>query len=284
MRGRLILQLVLGPVAAGALAYLGHRRGEVWPVVAAGVFLAIYVPLVLRRPLRRRRALGRPFPRAWRELLDANVAFYGELDPPGRQRFERNVQLLVADHEFEAVGGVELDDELRVLAVAGAAVLFHHLGIEPKVRRTILFYPDHFDDDYDVSQHADILGMVHRQGPIVFSRRALKNGWNRKTDANNVCLHEWAHVLDIDDGFADGVPILVNDEAKWDEILAEELERVRRGRSALRAYAGTNRAELFACATEAFFERPKPLRKRHAELYALLCEAFRYDPLERLER
>ena len=279
MSGRFALQLFFGPLAAGGLAYLGYARGKSWPLFAAGLFLVVYLALIVRRPLRRRRALARPFPEAWRTILQRNVAFYSDLDPPGQAHFEKNVQWMVADLDFEAVGDVELDDELRVLSVAGAAVLFHHLGVEPKVRRTILLYPDHFDERYDPSRHAPILGMVHRQGPIVFSRRALRNGWNRKTDASNVCIHEWAHVLDLDDGFADGIPVLVDDETEWDEVLAEELERVRRGRSALRPYAGTNRAELFACAAEAFFERPRPLKKKHAELYGLLVEAFRFDPL-----
>ena len=279
MRGKLILRLVAGVLAAAGLAYLGFYRDKVWPVAVAAAFLAVYVAFVLRRPLRRKRALARPFPEGWRKILTQQVGFYGDLDEAGRTHFERNIALLVADHEFEAVGDVTIDDELRVLSVAGAAVIFHHLGIEPRVRRSILLYPDHFDEGYDLSGHGDILGMVHRQGPIVFSRRALRNGWNSKTDGNNVAIHEWAHVLDLDDGFADGVPVLADDEQKWDEVMKDELERVRSGRSALRAYAGTNRAELFACAAEAVFERPAPLKKKHAELYRLLCAAFGFDPL-----
>ncbi|MAQ14140.1 MAG: hypothetical protein CMN30_05000 [Sandaracinus sp.] len=275
----LVVRIVAGVLAAAALAALGVHRDKTWPLVVAGLFLVLYLGLVMRRPLRRIRAVSRPFPPAWRKLLEENVGFYEELDAAGRKHFERNVALLVADHEFEPVEGVELDDELRVLSVAGAAVIFHHLGIEPRVRRTILLYPDHFDDAYDVSKHGEIMGMVHRQGPIVFSRRALRNGWNSKTDGSNVCIHEWAHVLDMDDGFADGIPVLAGDTEHWDEVLKEELERVRKGRSALRAYAGTNRAELFACAAEAFFERPGPLKKKDGELYELLCEAFGFDPL-----
>jgi len=279
VNGKLTLQLLFGPLAAGALAYLGYARGKTWPLIAAAVFLVGYLAIVLRRPLRRRRALAKPFPESWRTVLERNVDFYADLDEAGREHFEKNVQVMAADLDFEAIGDVELDDELLVLSVAGAAVIYHHLDIEPKVRRTILLYPDNFDDDYDPSKHADILGMVHRQGPIVFSRRALKNGWNKKTDASNVCIHEWAHVLDLDDGFADGVPVLIDDTEQWDEILKEELERIHRGRSVLRQYAGTNRAELFACAAEAFYERPRPLEKKHQELYRLLVDAFRYDPL-----
>lgn len=142
-----MLQLLFGPLAAGALAYLGYANDEVWPLVAAGIFLAGFLFVVLRRPLRRRRAVAQPFPEEWRAILERNVTFYTELDDAGRERFEKNVQRMVADLDFEAVGDVELDDELLVLSVAGAAVIFHHLGIEPKVRRTILLYPDNFDDE-----------------------------------------------------------------------------------------------------------------------------------------
>ena len=36
--------------------------------------------------------------------------------------------------------------------------------------------------------------------------------------------------------------------------------------------------EFFAVATEAFFERPAEMRRRHAELYAVLARFYRQDP------
>ena len=45
-------------------------------------------------------------------------------------------------------------------------------------------------------------------------------------------------------------------------------------RSVLREYAATNEAELFAVATEFFFERPEALKKKHPKLYAVLVEVY----------
>jgi hypothetical protein len=44
-------------------------------------------------------------------------------------------------------------------------------------------------------------------------------------------------------------------------------------------YGATNPAEFFAIATEAFFERPRALRGRHPELYAVFARFFRQDPI-----
>ncbi len=41
--------------------------------------------------------------------------------------------------------------------------------------------------------------------------------------------------------------------------------------------AGTNEAELFAVAVEAFFEQPNKLEKRDPELYSMLREYFNQD-------
>ncbi len=46
----------------------------------------------------------------------------------------------------------------------------------------------------------------------------------------------------------------------------------------LHPYGAENRAEFFAVATEAFFEKPVTLRKSQPELYALLADFFKLDP------
>ena len=44
-------------------------------------------------------------------------------------------------------------------------------------------------------------------------------------------------------------------------------------------YGATNPAEFFAVATECFFEKPRELAAGHAELYRVLSEFYRVDPL-----
>ncbi len=46
----------------------------------------------------------------------------------------------------------------------------------------------------------------------------------------------------------------------------------------LDTYGATNPAEFFAVSTEAFFERPGALRRRHPRLCAEMQRFFRQDP------
>jgi hypothetical protein len=46
----------------------------------------------------------------------------------------------------------------------------------------------------------------------------------------------------------------------------------------LDTYGASNPAEFFAVATEAFFERPRALRRLHPRLYAEMEHFFRQDP------
>jgi Mlc titration factor MtfA (ptsG expression regulator) len=65
---------------------------------------------------------------------------------------------------------------------------------------------------------------------------------------------------------------------RWQELVARELARARRGHSVLGDYAASGEAELFAVAVEHFFTAARPLRARHPELYAALRESLNQDP------
>jgi Mlc titration factor MtfA (ptsG expression regulator) len=49
-------------------------------------------------------------------------------------------------------------------------------------------------------------------------------------------------------------------------------------------YGATNAAEFFAVATEAFFQKPAALKRRHPALYQQLAEFYRQDPAERQDK
>ena len=89
-------------------------------------------------------------------------------------------------------------------------------------------------------------------------------------------------MLDFEDGGADGVPSFMPWGAvqPWVALMHRESRKVRKHRSLLRDYAATNEAELFAVATEAFFEKPDQLRKRRPELYEALADYYNVDPAD----
>ena len=263
----------------------------VTPVAAAGAPLAawLYWRIATRRYRRRRRLTTGAFPASWRALLEQRLVYYRGLDDAGRQRFENDVRIFLGEQRIYGIRGVEVDDETRVLIAAAAAMLSNGLiDWEWPDVRDIVVYPNAFDSEYRTDAHPDILGMVHSHGPILISQTDLRHGFLVFDDANNVALHELAHVIDMADGYADGVPAELSwlANAPWIRVVADRLQRLREDRydGTLRDYAGTNETEFFAVAVEVFFEQPARLAERDAELYGMLRDYFNQDPARVLER
>lgn len=271
---------IVGPAAIalafGALIFVVGKD----PATAGASFAVVFafsLWLQNRRVLRRRRLDREPFPDAWKAVLDEYVDFYDDLGEADARRFERDVRYFVAEHTIGGPRGIEVEEELKVLVGASAAVLsFGQPGYIWERVRDVIIYPEAFDDEYAVSSQGNILGQVGSQGSIIFSARALRQGFAASEDGLNVGLHEMAHVLDFDGGPADGVPSLMPWHASrgWLNLVHDEVSRIEKHRSVLRQYGATNEAEFFAVATEAFFERPTQLRKKHPELYGMLRDTY----------
>ncbi len=279
------------PRIIGALAIGAVIGALAWRVAAsAGVGIALGVAtgalalwLLTRRGRRRRRIAEAPFPEAWRAILEEWVEYYRELGADERARFEREVAIFLDEQTITGPRGAALEDELRVLVAASAVVLaFGRRGYRYPRLRDIVVYDQAFNEEYESKEGANILGMVHAQGPILFSARSLRQGFRGDHDGRNVGYHEFAHVLDFAQGRADGVPAFMPWGAvrPWMDVVHAETQKVERGRSLLRRYAATNEAEFFAVASEEFFERPERMARKHPELYALLAEAYGQDPAE----
>ena len=105
---------------------------------------------------------------------------------------------------------------------------------------------------------------------------------------HNVVFHEFAHKLDMLDGSIDGTPPLATPEqfARWVEVCTLVFEQVARGEAghSLEPYASVNPAEFFAVATEVFFDNPEGLHHEHPDLYDVMSDYYRQDPLSRLRR
>ena len=271
-----------------AIAFAVTSNAPWWGYLAAPVAaLAVFAP-ALRKAAHRRALARTPFPEAWRKVLLRRVPYYERLDEAGRRSFEFDVQVFLDEQTIYAPangGGIApVDDDIRVLIAASAAMLLHgRPDLEWPTVRDIVVYPTKFDEGYTIGE-GDIAGMVHAQGPVLISKRDLVHGFRRAHDGNNVALHELAHVLDFGTGAADGLPTGLEfvAAAPWVEVVADRLKTVRRKkyRHVLRDYAGTNEAELFAVAVEVFFEQPTKLRDRDPELYGMLRDYFNQDPAE----
>ncbi len=280
-----IAQGLIASVVGGGLALLvGFNPAlPAWaPALPAALGLA-WFGLRMRRSLRRLRAGDEPSA-AVRSCLEEQVHFYQRLDEAERARFRREVHWFLLDQHIEGVN-VEVTDELRALVAASAVVLSFGLPwYEWEATRDILLYPSAYDETYNQGKGGTRLGQVSRQGPVILSVPALKAGFAKGNDGHNVGFHEFAHVLDFDDGEIDGVPAHLSwpSNRPWVDQMAAHFARrkggQRRREQVLRDYAFTNEAEFFACATEVFFEQPALLARRAPQLYDLLSEFYGRAP------
>lgn len=247
------------------------------------------------RERRRRRLRAESFPDAFRAIVEKNFSLYEHLDPAERTRLFDLMKVFLCEKSFEGCGGLEITDEIRVTIAAQACLLMLHQDEPHYYPRldAILVYPH----AYVATQRQVSAGGIVTEGPsarlgeswihgvVVLSWDDVLAGASCANDGHNVVLHEFAHQLDQEDGAADGAPILDqrSQYVAWARILGhdfEELrERVTAGRSTdIDPYGATNAAEFFAVVTEAFFEKPRALRRKHPELYEELKLYYKQDP------
>jgi Mlc titration factor MtfA (ptsG expression regulator) len=232
-----------------------------------------------RREARRRNALSGPFPAAWRSLLEERYDHYSRLPAPLRARFEDDLRIFLAEKRITGVG-IEATDELRLLVAASAVTLtvgwpdaeWDQLG-------EVLLYPQGFDRDYTF-ENADLAGEAHGWGTVILSAPTLLESFEYPDDGYHVGIHEFAHLLDVEQSHFDGIPAGFDERSgrEWYSLVKREIERIRRGKSVLDPYGAEDPVEFFAVAVEAFFEVPQLLRDRHREVYAMLSAYFQQDP------
>lgn len=125
----------------------------------------------------------------------------------------------------------------------------------------------------------------------------------------NVVIHEFAHKLDLQAGFADGMPSLAAHgdikPREWRRVLDDSLDRFIAAVDAVEAaiphdvdpesaeadawygqlpldpYAATDEAEFFAVSSEHFFVDPHPMAEALPEWFGLLRAYYRQDTLAR---
>ena len=265
----------MGALLAGAPGAAGGLVAGAGAAAAASHFLE-------RRGRRRRAALAVPFPESRRAFLLERYDHYERLPPRWRARFEDDLRLFLAEKRMTGVG-IEVTDERRVLVGASAVTLT--LGwpdAEWDQLTEVLLYPDDFDRDYSfgADHEQGRAGEAHAWGTVILSVPTLEESFDYDDDGYHVGLHEFAHLLDVEQAHFDGMPAGLAPEARraWPTLVEREMERVRKGRSVLDAYGAEDAVEFFPVAVEAFFERPQELRRRHTELYETLRAYFDQDP------
>jgi Mlc titration factor MtfA (ptsG expression regulator) len=247
--------------------------------------------------LRNRHEPARIPEALWRDV-SSQLPFVSCLDSDEQLRLRRLAEEFLAEKEFTAVAGLELNDAICVsIAVQGCLPILN-LGLGHYGGWVgIIVYADEFiiprciEDEYGVVHEYQELasGEAWDGGPLLISWRDAQMAG----DGYNVVIHEFAHKLDMRNGEANGMPPLPPGiaAAEWQRVLLASydafcaaVDRADRGgeETVFDPYAAENPGEFFAVMSEAFFETPQRLRTEFPGLYANLACFYRQDPAARM--
>jgi Mlc titration factor MtfA (ptsG expression regulator) len=247
----------------------------------------------------------------WKRTL-VRYPFLQRRDEADRQELRRLTSLFLDRKEFSTAGGLRLTDAMAVAIAAQACLPVLRLGLDRYHGFVgIVIHPDAVvakrevvDEDGVLHAYDEVLaGEAMEGGPVMLSwpdvrqggRLAASTGTGADTRADaghetsrgyNVVIHEFAHVLDMDHGGANGMPALPQEiaTALWSATMRRELQslqaRVEDGQNTvLDPYGATGPEEFFAVASEAFFVTPHGMQTEHPALYGLFCRYYRQDPV-----
>jgi MtfA peptidase len=241
----------------------------------------------------QRRAIADPL---WQACV-ADLPFIAARPPEQQARLRRMASLFLDRKEFSGAQGFVVTDRIALAVAVQACLPVLELGL------------DHYDNFVGIVMHSDAVraarevmddhGIVHAYdeelageamegGPLMLSWADVMPGpasAGAPGTAYNVVIHEFAHVLDLRDGQADGVPVLASNAQRraWNEVLMVEYdrfcERVVCGyETALDPYAAEAPDEFFAVVSEAFFVTPRELKEEQPAMYRLLASFYKQDP------
>ena len=237
-----------------------------------------------------RRAIPEPL---W-QLTLARLPFLARRSPEDLAELRRLASLFLDEKEFTGVGGLLVNDDMAVCIAAQAVLPVLRFGLTPyRGFVGIVVHADEvmaqrevMDDDGIVHQYDEVLtGEAMAGGPVMLSWIDVAESGESADWGYNVVIHEFAHVLDMGDGEADGVPPLPGaaEHAAWVAVLDPAFERfcaaVDAGHETqLDPYGASGVDEFFAVASETFFVNPQALLAEHPEIYALLAGYYQQDP------
>ena len=245
---------------------------------------------------RRREALAlerRAIPDALWQATLLRLPFVAARPADQQQHLRRLASLFLDRKEFSGAQGFVVTDEIALAVAVQACLPVLELGVGQYDGFVgIVMHPDavraprETTDEHGVvhAWHEELAGEAMEGGPLMLSWADVLADAPAPS-AYNVVIHEFAHVLDLRDGEADGVPLLPSAAARraWLEVLMPEYdrftERVACGyETVLDPYAAEAPDEFFAVASEAFFVTPRALKEEQPATYRLLSTYYRQDP------
>ncbi len=256
-----------------------------------GLFLFWQSVRYFRRMWQYKKLKSTPFPQSYKTILQ-DIHQYRVLSSAHKEKIHLLILIFIDQKEF--VGAkMTINDEIKVIIAFYACLmrLGFELGEKDHVS-TVIVYPEHFIVNNGHTSggiyhdETSVLEGQSANGTVVISWQDIKHDIAQQKK-DNVIIHEFAHELDFEDGFADGTPVLEGSNYKtWSKVFSKAFDTLKdqlnMGETSQRAellgtYALTNEAEFFAVCSERFFETPQAFKAYFPNIYQELKLFYKLD-------
>ncbi len=255
--------------------------------MSVSTFIVIFfiICLIIYFIFRNRwKTPNKPISSKEKSILLENVSFYNALTYRAKKRFEFKVSEFILNYKFTG-NNTKVTEKDKVLIAASAIIpIFSFPNWRYNSLTEIIIFPDNFNRNFLTNQPDSIIrglvGFGFLKGKLLVSRKALHQGYAINNDRRNTCIHEFIHLIDMQDGTVDGVPkVLLENKyiIPWIYLIQNEIIRINKNYSDIHPYATTNSGEFLAVISEYFFERPKYFKREHPQLFNIMNEIFKPD-------
>jgi Mlc titration factor MtfA (ptsG expression regulator) len=258
-------------------------------VLFIGLLIFIFLRWATRKSRLRKKVMKRDFPTAWRKILLDRVGFYHTLSDEGKRRFERGIQVFLSEKRIIGLQ-TEVDELSKVLVAASAIIPVWGFENWEYPNLAEIYITDGAISTHEYKEEGQTsvtAGQIKPRGgrhTVTLSKSALEQGFSNMADRKNVGIHEFTHMIDEQDGAADGIPenrLPDHLIEPWTKLMYEKMEEIKQGENKINSYGATSETEFFAVVTEYFFEKPGLLQEKHPQLYDMLTKIFNQKPHRR---
>ena len=231
----------------------------------------------------------------WDQAFALLPLLYG-LTADEKRKLRELVIWFLHDKSFQGAHDLVITQQMVLIISLQACLPLLNLGVKRyEGWYSVIVYPSGFApervirDEYGVEHHvqSSLSGEAWLNGPVILSWDDTEHAGI--IDGENLVIHEFAHKLDMLNGYADGFPPLHRDmsSAAWAQAFSTgftDFKRTcNRGENfGINCYGASSPAEYFAVLSEVFFERPDVLQQHYAAVYDQLRMYYRQDVLKRL--
>jgi MtfA peptidase len=249
----------------------------------------------------------------WRSTVDA-LPFVHALPEPDLRRLRTLASLFLDRKEFSGAHGWAVTDAQAVMIATQACLPILHIAPPERPDLALQWYDGfvgivlHAGEVRARRVEADDAGVVHswqedltgetvQGGPLMLSWSDVAAAGSTASESYNVVIHEFVHVMDMQNGEPDGCPPMPHSaQPAWLQVLQAEYEALCEhtaqwerfgtlvGRSSggnglssaplLDSYGTSSIDEFFAVAAEAYFVRRADFAAAHPALLAQFDQFF----------